>query len=178
MDRPRKRHWYLVRSDTYPEGAWICAAPKAGSTAVRSCVGRPEFQAERHAASEIPADGRRRFLGIREPVARFYSLWRDKCRDHGTGIPEELHGVTPDALMDYIEAHPDENHHWVRQTDYLTPGATRLVPFDRLLETVGLDLPGRRNQHHYPRPDDPPMPVERILSHYAADAEAYRRATG
>lgn len=177
IDRTRKRHWYLVHSEKYPEGAWICAAPKAGSTAVRSVVGRPAFQEQRRSAAEIPDDGRPRFLGIREPVARFYSLWRDKCRDRGTGIPDELHEATPDALMDYIEAHPGENHHWARQTDYMAPGV-QLVPFEKLLETVGFPVPERRNQYHLARDTDPPMPVERILAHYADDAEAHKRVTG
>lgn len=64
-----------------------------------------------------------RMLVIRNPVDRFYSLWRDKCRRSPATARsmEWLRGWTPDQLLRYIKQYPFGDPHWIPQYSYLVP---------------------------------------------------------
>lgn len=56
---------------------------------------------------------------LRDPIDRFKSLWRNKCRDGGKvmGADRALVGLTPSELLEFIKAYG--NHHWTPLTEML-----------------------------------------------------------
>lgn len=109
----------------------------------------------------------RKILSVREPVARFRSLWQDKCRVELADDPVfgAVAGLDPDEFLDYVEAYPFGNAHWFPQYAYLVP-SVELVPIDRFLPALGL-LPLRVHRSE-PRPEVA-MPEARIRRHYDRD---------
>jgi len=113
------------------------------------------------------------YLAVRDPVARFRSLWRDKCRDatHETaGDPRrqlyKVVGFSPVMLLDYIRANPRIDAHWIPQSADMHAGV-KLVRYDRLLHVLG--LPSVLCNETKARDDDILMPEQEILEHYSAD---------
>jgi len=186
IDPNTLRQWYLDSR----RNMLVCAPAKCGSNAVRRAInpkwaeGNFRRLARRHKCGPFaPADlslnkfkGVARYLVVRDPVDRFASLWRDKCRD-GRGSPrilEHTKGLTPDQLMDLIERYPFGNSHWYPQYAYKIPGAIP-VRINTLLELMGVDptaVVGGTTKFD----DDPPMPVERIMQHYRHDKRLYEEA--
>ena len=66
---------------------------------------------------------------VREPTARFESLWRWGCDNFNQGIPAALWGESPDALLWHIEDHLYDNEHWCPQS-VVTPYASELCDLD------------------------------------------------
>jgi hypothetical protein len=119
------------------------------------------------------------YLAIREPVARFRSLWRDKCRDATpatAGDPRrqlaKIVGFSPERLMAYIQANPLLDAHWLTQSRDMRAGV-KLVRYDRLLHVLGLTpvLCNVTEAHD----DDATMPEQEILNHYSADAALWNQ---
>ena len=113
------------------------------------------------------------YLAVRDPVSRFRSLWRDKCRDatHATaGDPERrlysLVGLSPTGLMSVIRNNPLLDAHWRHQGLDMHDGV-QLVRYDRLLHVLG--LPSVLCNETKARDDDILMPEQEILEHYSAD---------
>jgi hypothetical protein len=54
---------------------------------------------------------------VRDPVARFISLWCNKARNKGRliGHGTDLHDLSVDQLLAYIGTH--DNHHWAPQVE-------------------------------------------------------------
>lgn len=102
------------------------------------------------------------YLSVREPVDRFASLWRNKCRD--TKNTPSLFGKTPDELMDHIEANPEGNSHWFRQSGYLT-NKTQCIAYDDLFSFLGWPYSAKNVTTSHGED----MPVDRILAHYSED---------
>ena len=80
-------------------------------------------------AAEHPCNNRRQYVA--DPIRRFESLWRGKCRDKEGGVPTALQGVSPDALLDYIIANDGANVHWQHQHVHQIPGSS-LSPIESL----------------------------------------------
>lgn len=115
----------------------------------------------------------RKVQAVRDPIERFASLWRDKCR---RDVPQSEYwrqfiGLSPDQLMDRIEAWPLGNSHWFPQALYVVPNV-ELVPVGDFLRYV--DLPQQRRNGTAERATDPHMPGVRIEQHYAADVRLWR----
>jgi len=113
------------------------------------------------------------YLAVRDPVSRFRSLWRDKCRDatHETaGDPRRqlyhIVGFSPERLMAYIQANPVLDAHWIPQSRDMHAGV-KLVRYDRLLHVLGLTQVLCNETEA--RDDDATMPEQEILEHYSAD---------
>lgn len=169
--------WYRI------SGSYACVPPKNGSTSFKRavCGGTSTAQLDRWAANYSagpfetpPDDGRPAYLAVREPVARFCSLWRSCQRTdyHPSSfvVTNDLQGCSPDALMDCIEQ--ERNEHWSRQSDYMVSHA-RPVPFDCLYAVLGLD------HYHLNRTAGtvPPLPIDRITAYYAADVDLWEQAS-
>lgn len=114
----------------------------------------------------------RKIMSVRDPVERFGSLWRDKCRRerYNQQYWEKFKGMTPDELMDLIERWPLGNSHWFPQYYYTVPDA-EIVPYDRLGEFLGVEIAARNVTEK--RGEDPALPKERILDHYRKDLELW-----
>lgn len=178
---PRK--WIRVN------GTYCCVPNKNGSSSFRVAVCRALNNWELYdwakahdrgpyTAEEIPNDRRPRYLAVRDPIDRFTSLWmhaqRDHVRRHRTGFlgTSGMLGATPERLIEIIEDRPDEDPHWTRQS-FWEAKDTRPVRYDELLDIVG--LPQWRKNKADPM-SVPELPTERILNHYARDAELWKIA--
>lgn len=163
---------------------YVCAPPKCGGTALYCAAlgiepgGRSEYsraleKTEFVSPEQALQSGLPCVLAVRDPVDRFASLWRDKCRNGDPNLPE-LSGLSPDELMDLVEQNPLENSHWAPQSAHWLPGID-VVDY--------LDFPNRIALQTYPlnatrsQPDDADMPVKRIRAHYAADCHQHLKAT-
>ena len=155
---------------------YACVPHKNGWTSFKTAaaeslgITRAQFKDMGLSARQVKRMSGERLLAVRDPVDRFRSLWKHVNREamadrrHGFIWEHRLHGSTPDELMAFVESHPDENRHWVRQSSYLVEDVI-LVRFDRILAQLGLP------EKHLNGIDAecPPMPVDRILSHYSVD---------
>lgn len=108
----------------------------------------------------------KRFLIVRDPVDRFMSLWRNKCRRDGDESQRYLVGWTPEQLIDHVEKFPFGNPHWVPQYSYLLPKTKVVRSFKGLLVTT-------RHNMTQQLADDPEPPKERIATHYAQDMKLW-----
>lgn len=152
-------------------GAYVCAPRKCGYTSLLQSVGQstPNY-------AHIEGVKAVKYLAIRHPVDRFISLWRfvqshpfETAHDNPL---KPLAGLSPDALMDYIEAHPRDNDHWLPQASYFHSGVT-CIPYERLLAHIGTP-PKHGNKSTAPPPQS--VPSARILAHYARDLELHNLA--
>lgn len=121
-----------------------------------------------------------RFLAVRHPLDRFRSIWKDKCdpkwQRHPSTSPGTVDltaGMTPDELMDLVEAWPGGDNHWVPQWWFLVPRAKPL-PFDRFNQLLG--LPAVHTHRSRMSGEGVAFPEARILAHYARDLELWEGA--
>ena len=170
--------WFIVND------VFVCAPPKCGGTALyRAALGIGKEVPDRHVFStafnrtefftpdEAVASGRKALLAVRDPVSRFGSLWRDKCRDGDENMPN-LAGLSPNDLMDLISGSPDANNHWMPQSVHYREGA-EVVDYRELLGRLRLHAVTANSTQT--KPSDPGLPVQRILAHYRADVELISR---
>lgn len=107
-------------------------------------------------------------LAVRHPVSRFTSLWRF-CQQglitSKTNALLPIQNLSPDEMMDHIEANPDADKHWLPQVTYWSPEVT-VCAYDKLYGFLGL-LP----IHMHKSLPAPPkrVPEARINMHYAED---------
>ena len=129
------------------------------------------------------------YFVVRDPVSRFQSLWRNKCRDgHGgkfspsTRYPtwRTLHKASPETLMDFIED-GNTDAHWMNQSKVLSGLPANLIPLEYLdewWETQGFgDL--RSCKSNVSVKDDTEFSdelIERIKVFYADDVSLYNKA--
>jgi len=102
-----------LRTDTWDIAFGI--PPKCGSSSVRAAI---VSLGKEYWPTPPTAVGRRVFV-VRDPIKRFKSLWKNKCRDGGkirNKKGKEDHpiaGMTPEELFEYIQEHA--NYHWTPQ---------------------------------------------------------------
>lgn len=166
------RLWFHV------DGVWLCAPPKCGGTALYRKLLRITCEDVRATFSEATnltefyspqAISRPAFLAVRDPVDRFMSLWRDKCRDGDANLPF-LRDLSPDELMTRIECDWYGDAHWAPQAEHYRLGVT-CVPYYTLLQWFG----AREVNTTKALGRDPKPPVTRILKHYWRDVELVHR---
>lgn len=175
-------YWYRSRDGK----ALICAPPKCGSSALaqryfdKQSVG--DLQSTLVQSGDLNLGPWRacdlsavhpdlpRLLAVRDPVERFASLWRNKCRDKLTefGIAA-VHGMSPLQLLDHVARYPFGDLHWFPLAAYHAPGV-QCLPVGRLLDQLGIKAGWNATQA---RETDPPMPVEAIRDLYAADVKLW-----
>lgn len=175
--------WALV------DGTLVCVPAKCGLTSYQRLVlKRDTGNGEGHAGDRFYAHLERQGIGpytteqakemdypkmlaVRDPVDRFRSLWQDKCQQNTPPpVIRHLKGMMPNQLMDHIEAHPDANGHWARQSGYWFEGV-EVVRYDRLLDRLGYP----QIHHNASQRTSVRMPIQRILAHYRDDARLYAK---
>jgi hypothetical protein len=163
-------------------GRFVCAPPKCGGTSLyRAALNIGDDVTDRHVFSVArtrtefysPDEviGKPAVMALRDPVSRFASLWRDKCRNTDENRPA-LAGLSPEELMSLIEDQPEADSHWLPQSAHYRAGV-EIVHYKRLFSVLG--LPRVEANKTEPKETDPGLPVERILSHYCDDVDLYRR---
>lgn len=164
-------NWLTDRSRKYAFGVPF----KNGYTSVKKVLNGPQA-AIRIAPNHMKNFPNKIFV-VRHPLDRFLSLWRNKCRDQGSGCAVE--GFTMEELYTRITTgQPDE--HWTRQVDLL--GRYRkeaeLIRLDSLpawwWEHMQAEFPRLNASDNYDEISDDL--TARVLTHYAADVELFRAA--
>ncbi len=120
---------------------------------------------------------------VREPVSRFTSLWKDKCRDGDPlwddGQDYVLLDMNPEQLMDFIETGPMKDSHWATQTSLCGRSVNEIVPLDKFTawwNDRGFPEMSTQNESE----GDILLSTElitRILDHYSKDVALYNAAT-
>lgn len=164
------KKWFLWN------GVYLCAPPKCGGTAlycaalgIDPSLGRHVFSTAQNLIEFYEEPGQPAFMAVRDPIDRFGSLWRDKCRDGDENMPE-LHGLTPESLMDLIERDPQGNDHWMPQRYWWRDGV-QTINFREIAQCLGLPA----MSVNVTKRDETPLPVDRIRRHYHMDFELIER---
>lgn len=166
------KKWFLWN------GVFLCAPPKCGGTAlycaalgIDPSLGRHVFSTAQNLIEFYEEPGQPAFMAVRDPIDRFGSLWRDKCRDGDENMPE-LYGLTPESLMDLIEREPHGNDHWMPQRYWWRDGV-QTINFREIAQCLGLPA----MSVNVTKRDDTPLPVDRIRRHYHMDFELIERVS-
>ena len=118
-----------------PWNLTIGAPPKCGSSSIYDALQREFGVDDLRYCDDVALLKRELVSGplvfiVRCPLARFKSLWRNKCRDGGRLDGHDVKGKTPEELFDYILTH--YNHHWTPQRELLGTLDAELVALDSL----------------------------------------------
>jgi hypothetical protein len=119
----------------------------------------------------------RRVWIVREPIARFKSLWKNKCRDEGkiargTDDPTFSAGWSIDQLLDTIESGL-WNHHWAQQSAYENGRATEIITLEGLWDWMGIE--GKVRNTTEGDVELTQRQLERVKEFYKSDLELYER---
>lgn len=164
--------------------AWhiiIGCSPKCGTSTLYAAVAKAGVRC--HAPTLGIGVGQRIWI-VREPVERFWSLWKDKClKGEILYVGEKrarLAGMTPEELIDYIETTNKKDAHWDTQSEHEGGTAQVLVPLERFSdwwEEQGYPGPLKTVNRTEKLPMDLSDDlVERIKIHYADDVRLYKQA--
>lgn len=113
--------------------AWnitIAAPPKGGSSSLKQFMWMNEID-----CSYIPQHQVRGpcFFVVRDPISRFCSLWRSKCRDRKDIANDVVHGMSPSQLLHHIESGARDVH-WTPQYKLIGNLRPTLIPLEKLNE--------------------------------------------
>lgn len=147
----------------------ILAPPKCGSSSIKQFIYMNEIDVLSLRQHQVRGEA---YVVVRDPVSRFCSLWRDKCRD-GSPIREPIAGMSATELMDYIESGVP-NVHWTHQHKMYGNLKPTFIPLEHLNDwwsqygTLGI----------YNATDDeiPDINPKRIVDYYAKDMSLYTKA--
>ena len=122
------------------------------------------------------------YFVIRDPVERFKSLWRHKCRDIGMASSTRRHlfGKSPDELISMIEA-GYKNSHVASQAKRLNNYPATLIPLPKLnawwVEQGYGDLASVQQQYITIKHDNEfsDSVLERVANFYADDVDLYNK---
>ena len=183
--------WYEL-----PDWNITIAAPfKCGSTTLKHFIHDNDIPFYHILHSQIRGDA---YFVVRNPVERFMSLWRQKCRDKSVnvimvqggeyvvGSPnynrrtwDTLADATPEELMDYIEAGNSEPQ-WTPQTKILGNLNATCIALDDLNDwwtNQGYgDLQSARINSTSGTEVLSDDLTQRILTFYAKDVELYNKS--
>ena len=119
---------------------------------------------------------------VRDPVARFKSLWRDKCRNKAPLWADEedapLAGMSPEDLMDFIETTKEKDPHWTTQYIQCNQQADEIIILEKLDEwwaAHGLPKMTRKNKTRGPIDLSSEL-LRRVQLHYESDVFLYHEA--
>ncbi len=152
----------------------IAAPPKGGSSALKQFMWMNEIP-----CSYIPHHQVRgpTFFVVRDPLSRFVSLWRSKCRDKAPIWNEQIYGMTPTELMDHIES-GEKDVHWTPQVELIGKLNPTCIPLEQLTSwwvDRGYGKLMKFNVTDGEVDIDGDL-LERIMGFYAADMTLYATA--
>lgn len=161
--------WYY-----FPEWKFtILAPPKCGSTAIKQFI----YMNEKDVMSlrQHQVIGKVVFV-VRDPLSRFCSLWRNKCRD-GAKIGDRwpIKGMTPTELMNYIES-GERNVHWTPQYKMFGKLKPEFVPLEYLDDWWSDNGYGTLGRFNVTEKDDVvDINPKRVIDYYSKDMELYTK---
>lgn len=155
----------------------IAAPPKAGSSSLKQFFYESEMdnvkmipKCEVNPNSEI-------FFVVRDPLDRFASLWRSKCRDENNIKDYRVCGMQPNELMQHIlEGNTDV--HWAPQVKLLDGLNAKLICLENLNEWYSDRGYGELHKFNATEGDIEIDELLRnqVLTFYAEDAILHARA--
>jgi len=115
--------WYYFKEQNIS----LMAPPKCGSSSIKQFIWMNELENDIMMIKHHEARGDI-YCVVRDPVDRFCSLWKGKCRDKGhTRHNEHMHSLTPSRLMDFIESGVKDVH-FTPQVDMHGALSPMLIP--------------------------------------------------
>ena len=133
---PRQVHGFWSGWGWFVVPDWnltIAAPPKAGSSSLKKFF----YESEMDNVTMIPHHevnpNSEIYFVVRDPLTRFESLWRGKCRDRDNISDRRVYGMQPKQLMEHILA-GQRDIHWTLQTTllYQLGSNATLIPLDML----------------------------------------------
>ena len=167
--------WFYVPSWKMSIGA----PAKAGSSTLKRFMSESDIDCTYVLQKDVPRSNDIYFV-VRNPFARFESLWQSKCRDKGSIKDKDVHGLSPRALVAHISS-GKKDVHWTPQADLIRGMENvNLIPLENLnawwasrgygeLEVVNAtdgDMPMNQAIHQW------------ICDYYAEDFILYSKACG
>jgi len=166
------KHWFYFRDQKIS----LLTPAKCGTSSVKQFIWMNELEEKIIRIEQHQATGEL-YATTREPVSRFRSLWRSKCRDQTNINDKRVYGMSPNELMTHIE-NGAKDLHWTPQLRLLGKLGPTLIPLDMLSswwQNHGLGELGRFNATKGDVEIDDKLKT-RILTFYACDVELYNRA--
>ena len=157
-------------------GFSLLAPPKCGSSSIKQFIWMNELEDSVMLIKQHQSTGEI-YVVVRNPIDRFASLWRSKCRDKNNLAHKEVHGMSPVELMDYIESGAKDVH-WTQQTEMIRGLTPTLIPMEYLSvwwKQRGFGELGKFNATVGDVDIDDEL-LCRIASYYSEDCELYTKA--
>jgi len=152
----------------------IAAPPKGGSSSLKQFMANNEIECYYIPHNQVTGDV---YFVVRNPLDRFASLWKSKCRDKANISNKQVHGMAPWELMSYIESGAKDVH-WTPQTmliGNLTPTLIPLDSFDLWWDHNGFGELGKFNATEGEVEISESL-KNKVLTFYAEDVILYARA--
>ena len=131
---PRQVHGFWSGWGWFVVPDWnitIAAPPKAGSSSLKKFFYESEMDNVKMLPKcEVNPNGEIFFV-VRDPVERFASLWRGKCRDRDNIKDRRVYGMQPNELMEHVLA-GNTDVHWAPQVQLLDGLDVKLLPLEML----------------------------------------------
>jgi len=109
----------------------IVAAPKAGSSSLKAFMSDNDIECKYIKHNEAKKLSCEKFAVIRNPISRFASLWKSKCRDKAPIVDDDVHGLSPRALVAHISS-GKKDVHWTPQAELFKDIDVTLIPLENL----------------------------------------------
>lgn len=150
-----------------PQDILVGTSPKCGATTLQKWA---KSKAGRSYGHDID---RPKYFFVREPLARFMSLYNDKCRvDLVQGNTDVLRGLSVTELIEFIEGGTHWNQHWGRQLEILGDVDAALIPLESMSDVLGAEALNKSNVDI----DLPQDIIDRVYKYYAEDKVLYDKA--
>lgn len=110
---------------------------------------------------------------VRDPVSRFCSLWRSKCRDKANIADKSVWGMSSIQLLEHIESGARDVH-WTPQYKLIGNLKPKIIPLEKLNDWwLQFGELGYFNKTDEEIPDINP---KHIVDYYWKDMELYTKA--
>jgi hypothetical protein len=164
--------WYYFKDHKFT----IVAPAKCGSSSIMQFIWMNEIEDSVLVLKQHQVVGET-YTIIRDPIDRFCSLWRSKCRDKKNIRDKRIYGMSPSELMTHIESGAKDAH-WTQQNRIIGKLDPVLIPLEMLgwwWKQSGLGELGKYNATEG-EVDISDKLKARILRFYANDLELYHKA--
>lgn len=167
--------WFYIP----PWGISIGAPAKAGSSSLKRFMSGNDIDCKYVLQKDVPRSSDIYFV-VRNPFARFESLWKSKCRDKESIKDKDVHGLSPRALMAHISS-GKKDVHWTPQVDLIRGMENvNLIPLENLCDWWKVrgygDLPVANKTSGKMQMNEAIHAW--ICNHYAEDFILYAKACG
>ncbi len=165
--------WYYFKDYEFI----VMAPPKCGSSSIRQFIWMNEIEDRIIVLKHHQVFGDEIYAIIRDPISRFCSLWRSKCRDEEIIRDKRIHGMSLSELMTHIEGGAKDAH-WTQQSKIIGNLNPVLIRLEHLNEWWSANMHGELGTFNSTEGNTEISNElkSRILTFYADDLELYQKA--